>query len=125
MTSCYELENDENEKEAKLEKPPKNDGEALISLETLPICGEWRKIFSLPKEICQQIVTALQHPKLYVDKVESAGQLVKDVAHYAACNTAITLLMMTCCWAPSLTTTPCSSLDTSGSKKSDLSLIHI
>jgi len=90
MTSCYELENEEDEKEAKLEKPPKNDGEALTSLEALPVCDDWRQIFSLPKEIRQQIVASLQHPKLYVDKVKSPDQLVKDVAHYAACNTAIT-----------------------------------
>jgi len=90
MTSCYELENEEDEKEAKLEKPPKNDGEALTSLEALPICDDWRQIFNLPKEIRQQIVAALQHLKLYVDKVKSAGQPTKDVAHYVACNTAIT-----------------------------------
>ena len=90
MTSCYELENEGDEEEAKLKKSPKNDGEALPSLEALPICDDWRQIFSLPKEIRQQIVAALQHPKLYVDKVKSAGQPMKDVAHYAACNTAIT-----------------------------------
>jgi len=73
MTSCYELENEEDGKEAKLEKPPKNDGEALTSLEALPIYDDWRQIFSLPKEMREQIVAALQHPKLYVDKVKSVG----------------------------------------------------
>ena len=73
MTSCYELEDEEDENEAKLEKPAKNDGEVLTILETLPTCDDWRQIFSLPKEIRQQIVAALQHPKLYVDKVKSAG----------------------------------------------------
>jgi len=53
MTSWYELENEEDEKEAKLEKPPKNDGDALTSLEALPICNDWRQIISLPKEMRQ------------------------------------------------------------------------
>jgi len=59
MTSCYGPEHDEDEEEAKLEKPPKNDGEVLASLEALLTCDDWRQIFSLPKEMRQQIAAAL------------------------------------------------------------------
>jgi len=40
MTSCYELEDKEDEKEEKLEKPPKDDDKTLAILETLPICRD-------------------------------------------------------------------------------------
>jgi len=38
----------------------------------------------------QHAVVALQHPKLYADKVKDVGPLMKDVAQYVTYNTTIT-----------------------------------
>jgi len=90
MTSWYELEGKEDEKEEKLEKSPKDDDKTLTILETLLICKNRRQTFNLPEEMRQHLAVALQHPKLFVDKVKYVGQLMKDVPHYASCHIAIT-----------------------------------
>jgi len=74
MTSCYELEDKEDEKEEKLVEPPKDDDKTPAISETLPICRDWGQIFNLPKEARQHVIAALQHPKLHVDKVRDVGQ---------------------------------------------------
>jgi len=90
MTSWYEMEDEENRDKEKQEKSLENINKTLTVLEALPTCMDWRQIFNLPGEICQHLVVALQHPKLYADKVKDVGQSMKDVAQYVACNTTIT-----------------------------------
>ena len=97
MTSCYEMEDDEEEDEEKLEKPSKSEDKTPTMLEALLTCIDERKILNLPEEVRQNVVVALQHPELYADKVKDVGPSIKgasssmkDVAQYTACNTAIT-----------------------------------
>jgi len=53
---------------------------------------DWRQIFNLPEKVHQHVVVALQHPKLYADKVKDVGPSMKDVAQYVAYNMAITFI---------------------------------
>jgi len=53
---------------------------------------DWKQIFSLPEEIRKHVVVALQHPKLYADKLKDVGILTRDVAQYVACNATITFI---------------------------------
>jgi len=90
MTCCYEKEDKEEGDEDKLEKCLENEVRALPIPEALLVCIDWRQILNLPEEVCQHIVVALQHQKLYADKVKDAGPSMKDVAEYVGCNTTIT-----------------------------------
>ena len=65
MTSCYEMEEDGEEDEEKVEKPSKSKEKTLTVLEALSTCINWRQILNLPKEVCQHVAIALQHPELY------------------------------------------------------------
>jgi len=90
MTSCYEMEDEEEGDENKLEKSSENEVRALTIPEALPACMGWRQILNLLEEVRQQIVVALQHLELYADKVKDAGPSIKDAAQYVVCNTTIT-----------------------------------
>ena len=51
MTSCYEIEDEEEGDEDKLEKSSENEERALTIPKALPACMDWKQIFSLPEEI--------------------------------------------------------------------------
>jgi len=51
-TSCYEMEDEEEGDEEKLEKPSKSEDKTLTVLEALPTCIDWRQILNLPEEVC-------------------------------------------------------------------------
>ena len=59
MTSCYEMEDEENGGKEKHEKSSEDDDKTLTVLEALPTCMDQRQIFNLPKEIHQHVVVAL------------------------------------------------------------------
>ena len=48
------------------------------------------KIFCLPDEVCQHVVTALRCPELYADKVKDVGGSTESPIQYASCNIAVT-----------------------------------
>ena len=97
MTSCYEMEDEEEGDEEKLKKYSESEEKTLTILQALLASTDWRQIFNFPEEICQHVVVAMQHPELYAEKVKDAGPSIKDAAssmkdvtQYAACNTTIT-----------------------------------
>jgi len=49
----------------------------------------WKQIFHLPEEMCEQIMVALHHAKLYVDKVKPVKAPTKLPAQCATCNTTM------------------------------------
>ena len=51
MTSCTELEDEEDGEEEKQEDSPKGDDKTLVVLEALPARMGWRQIFHLPEEM--------------------------------------------------------------------------
>jgi len=90
MIFCYEMEDEEESDEGKLEKPSENEERALTTPEALPTCMDWRQILDLSEEVRQHIIVALQHPELYADKVKDVDPSMKDAAQYAICNMTIT-----------------------------------
>ena len=52
MTSCYEMEDEEERDEEKLEKPLESEEKALTILKALSACTNWRQIFNLLEDIC-------------------------------------------------------------------------
>ena len=80
ITSCYEMEDEEEGDKDKLEKPSENEVRDLTISEALPACMDWRQSLNLLEEVHQQIIVGLQHPELYANKVKYAGPLIKDVA---------------------------------------------
>jgi len=73
MISCYDTEDEQEGDEERLEKPSESEDKTLTLLEALPTCMNWRQIFNLLEEVCRHVVVALQHPKLYADKVKDVG----------------------------------------------------
>ena len=90
MTSCAELEDEENEEEEKQEDSPKGDDKTLIILKALPARMGWRQIFHLLEEMRQGVAAAFQHAELYVNKAGNIVESSKGLAQYATCNMAIT-----------------------------------
>jgi len=90
MTSCYEMEDEENGDEERQEQGLEDDDKTLTVLEALPTCIDWTLIFNFPKDVRQHVVVAFQHQKLYADKVKDVGPLMKGISQYAAYNIAIT-----------------------------------
>ena len=74
MTSCYEMEDEEERANEKQQNSSEGDDKTITLLEALPRCTDQRQIFNLPEEICQHVIVALQQPKLYVNKVKDVGQ---------------------------------------------------
>jgi len=68
MTSCYEMEDKENGDEGTQEKSLGDDDKTLTVLEALLTYMDWTQMFNLPEKVHQRVV-ALQHLKLYADKV--------------------------------------------------------
>jgi len=56
MISCYEMEDEKERNEEKLEKPSESKEKTLTILEALPTYTDWRQIFNLPEEIRQYVV---------------------------------------------------------------------
>jgi len=53
MTSCYEMEDEEEGDEDELEKSSENEVRALTILEALRACMDWRQILNLSEEVRQ------------------------------------------------------------------------
>jgi len=49
----------------------------------------WKKIFQLSEEMREQVVVALYHAKLYVDKVKTIKESAKLPTQCATCNTTV------------------------------------
>jgi len=58
-------------------------------LEVSPERMSWKQIFHLPEEMREQVVDALHHAKLYVDKVKAVKEPAKLPTQYATCNMAV------------------------------------
>jgi len=88
MVSCSELKDEDCEEDVQADvqeaSAPSTDDKFLAVLEVLPEHMSWKQIFHLPKKMCEQVVIALHHAKLYADKVK----LVKEPApvQCATCN---------------------------------------
>jgi len=80
MTSCYEMKDEEEGDENKLEKSLENKVRALTIPEAFLACMDWRQILNLSEEVHQHIVVALQHLELYADEVKDVGLSMKDPA---------------------------------------------
>jgi len=52
----------------------------------------WKQIFYLPEEICEQVMVALHHAKLYVDKVKAVKELAKLLTQCVTYNTAVSFI---------------------------------
>ena len=91
MTSCYEMANEEEGDEDKLEKSSENEVRALTIPEAFPIASMHR--LETNPQLARRSTSAycsLQHLKLYADKVKDVSPSMKDSAQYAPCNTTIT-----------------------------------
>ena len=77
MSSCYEMEDKEEDDEDKLKESSGNEVRTLAIPEAFPACMDWRQIFNLPQEVRQHTVVALQLPELYTDKVKDVGPSMK------------------------------------------------
>jgi len=49
----------------------------------------WKQIFHLPEEMREQVVDALYHAKLYVDKVKAIKEPAKFPTQCTTCNIAV------------------------------------
>jgi len=49
-----------------------------------------RQIFCLPDEMPEHVVIALQHPKLYANKVKDVGGSIERPVQCASCSSAVT-----------------------------------
>jgi len=56
MISCYEMADEKERNEEKLEKASESKEKTLTILEALPTYTDWRQIFNLPEEIHQYLV---------------------------------------------------------------------
>jgi len=90
MTSCSELEEDEDEGSDKQGESPRIADKTLTILEALPARMGWGQIFCLLDEMRQHIVAALQHPELYADKIKGVGASTEGPVQCASYNTAVT-----------------------------------
>ena len=64
-----------DEKDDRLENFPGETNKTLAVLEALPIRVNLEKIFRLPNDTSQHLVIALQHSKLYTNKVKDVDEL--------------------------------------------------
>ena len=73
MTSCSELEEEEDEGSDGQEESPQVADKTVTVLKVLPFHMGWGQIFCLPHEMHQHVVAPLQHPELYADKIKDVG----------------------------------------------------
>jgi len=75
MVLCSELEDEDGEEDVQADaqeaSSPSTDDKVLAVLEILPELMSWKQIFHLGEEMREQVVVALHHAKLYVDKVKA------------------------------------------------------
>jgi len=90
MTSCSELDEEIDEEGVSMENYSKETDKTVTTPEAMPICLNWGQIFSLPSETRQHLVIALQHPKVYVEKVKGAAEISDTPLQCASCNTTVT-----------------------------------
>ena len=90
MTSCSELEEEEDEGSDGQEESPQLADKTLTILKALPSHMGWGQIFCLPHEMRQHVIAALQHPEIYADKIKDVGASTEDPVQCASCNTAVT-----------------------------------
>jgi len=90
MTSCSELEEEENEGSNRRGESLQVADKTLTVLEALPPRMGWGQIFYLPDEMCQHVVVALQYPELYADKIKDVGASTKGLVQCVSCNIAVT-----------------------------------
>jgi len=93
MVSCSELEDKDGEEDVQAsvqEAPaPSTDDKVLTVLKVLPEHMSWKQIFQLPENMREQVMVALHHAKLYVDKVKEVKEPAKLPTQCATCNTAV------------------------------------
>jgi len=77
MTSCSELEEEEDEGSDRQEESPGVADKTLTVLEALPARMGWEQIFCLLDEMRQHVVAALEHLELYTDKIKDVGGSMK------------------------------------------------
>ena len=73
MTPCSKVEEETNKKGAS----KKN----CSALEAMHVLLNWEHIFSLPNETSQHMVAALQHPEIYVERVNGALKCQKHLSN--------------------------------------------
>ena len=80
MTSCYEMEDEEEGDEDQPKESSEHEKRVLTIPKALLACMDWRQILNLSEEVHQHIVVALQHLELYADEVKDVGLSMKDPA---------------------------------------------
>ena len=79
MVSCSELEDEDDEDDVHADVQQaaslRTDKKVIAVVEVLPKHMSWKQIFHLPEETHEQVVVALHHAKLYVDKVKAVKEL--------------------------------------------------
>jgi len=93
MTFCSELKKEENEGSNRQDKPLRVAEKPLTILEALPTHMDWKQIFCLPNEMHQHVVSTLQHPELYTNKVKYVGGLTESLVKCVSCNIAVTFIV--------------------------------
>jgi len=91
MTSCSELEEETDEEGVSKENCSGETDKIVVALEAMPICLNWRQIFSLPNETRQHMVIAFQHPEIYGERVKSVVKMSETPVQCASCNMVVTL----------------------------------
>jgi len=90
MVSCSELKDEDGEEDVQIdvqEAPSSSTYDKVLAvLEVLPERMSWKQIFHLPEEMHEQVVVALHHAKLYVDKVKAVKEPTKLPTQCATCN---------------------------------------
>jgi len=89
MTSCFELEEEIDEEGANKETCLGEIDRTVATLEAMLICLNWGQIFSCPNETYQHMVIALQHPKIYVEKVKDVVGILETPIQCVSCNTDV------------------------------------
>jgi len=90
MTLCSDLEEETDEEGVSKENCSGETDKTMAALEAMPMCLNWRQIFSLSNEMCQHMVIALQQLEIYAEKVKGVIEMSETPVQCASCNTAIT-----------------------------------
>ena len=75
MTSCSEVEEKTDKEGASKENCSGETNKTVPALKAMPICLNWGHIFSLPNETHQHMIVALQHQKIYANRVKGAVKM--------------------------------------------------
>jgi len=92
VSSCSEVEEETYKDGGSKENCSAETDQTVAALKAMPICLNWGNMFSLPNMAHQHMVVALQHQKIYANKVKGFVEMSNILVQCTSWNTVVTFI---------------------------------